>query len=122
MIIYVGTRKLLAKTCKSCGLLKQARDFTRVAGNYRNSYCNKCKNLLGRPAIRRHQQRAQSGAVKHGQPWTEQDIELLLQMSEKGLNGPQIAIALNRTVYSVYTMKYKLYSVYTMKYKPREHP
>lgn len=108
MVIYIGTRTLLAKTCKSCGVLKQAREFAKVASNYYNSYCHRCKNDLGRPAMRVHQTRAQDVAVRHRQPWTDRDIARLLDMSQKGLSGPVMALALNRTVYSVYTMKNKL--------------
>lgn len=109
MEITIGPRILLAKTCLRCGLFKQAREYAKVAADYWNSYCHKCKNLMGRPGMRQHQERAQDVAVRHRQPWTDRDIERLLEMSERGLSGPQMALALNRTVYSVYTMKNKLF-------------
>lgn len=111
MHVTVGSRTLLAKTCHICGKFKQVKDFSlvRVEGRqYRNSYCHRCNNDVARPGLRKHQQEASDAAVKHGQPWSEQDIERLLEMAERGLSGPQMAMSLNRTVYSVYTMKNKL--------------
>lgn len=107
-MIAIGKRKLLAKSCKRCGGLKQAREFSRVSRVYFNSYCNLCKNALSSPGVRAHQQAAHNAAVLHGQPWTNQDIKSLAEMAQRGLSGAQMAHALNRTVYSVYTMKNKL--------------
>lgn len=109
MKIYIGPRTLLAKTCLLCGELKMASDFGRVAKIYYNSYCHRCKNLTSSvPTTRRHQQRALEVAVRYGQPWTVQELNKLQEMAAEGLSGPQMALALNRTVYAVYTMKNKI--------------
>lgn len=108
MNITVGQRTLLAKTCKMCGKLKDGSQFCFVAKRYRNSYCNKCKNLHGRPLIQRHQDRASDVAVRARQPWTDQELSKLAAMSAAGLSGPVMALALNRSLYATYTMKNKL--------------
>lgn len=107
-MINVGTRTLLAKSCAACGEFKQSKEFVKSMGIYKNSYCNKCRNEMAAPLVKEHQQEALDAAVRHRQPWTDQDIKALLAMIEKGCTGPQMALSLNRTVYSVYTMKNKL--------------
>ena len=110
-MITAGPRKLLAKTCTHCGYLKQSSEFgvVTVGGvQYAHSYCHKCKNNCYRSVLHRHQQKAVEGAVRHAQPWTSQDLDRLREMAQRGLTGPQMAHALNRTVYAVYTMKNKI--------------
>lgn len=107
-MITVGQRVLIAKTCITCGVLKQARDFARVMQFYYTSCCHTCKNISARPRTHKHQQKALKGAVRHRQPWTVEDIHTLSAMISEGLTGPQMALALNRSVYAVYTMKQKL--------------
>lgn len=107
-MVTVGTRPLVAKTCRACGCLKLARSFCFVRKGYRNSYCNDCKNGMAKPTVHNHQERAQKVAVRHRQPWSDQEVEKLMEMAEMGLSGPVMALALNRTLYSVYTMKNKL--------------
>lgn len=109
MKISIGSRTLLAKTCLICGELKDARNFGRVSKIYYNSYCHKCKNETSAvPTTVRHQQRALEVAVRYGQPWTEAELDKLQEMAANGFTGPQMALALNRSVYAVYTMKNKI--------------
>lgn len=110
--MVIGTRILLAKTCLMCCKLKQACEFgwVVVSGKrYRNSYCQDCKNVRGRPVMKRHQERATTVAVRNREPWTAHDLDRLVEMAQRGLTGPQMALALNRTVYAVYTMKNKIF-------------
>lgn len=108
MKIAIGKRTVVAKTCLLCGLLKSADQFVTVMKYYRDSYCKSCHNVHGRPNMHRHQEKALDAAVKHGQPWDEDDIDKLLKMVEEGYTGPAMALELSRSVYSVYTMKSKL--------------
>lgn len=104
----VGKRTLLAKTCLICGELKDASQFAILQKYYRDSYCKCCHNLKARPGMYNHQQEALKVAVKHRQLWTKEEIQRLEQMASEGFSGPQMALALNRSVYAVYTMKNKL--------------
>lgn len=103
MRVTCGTRTLVAKSCAHCGHLVMAQHFPMMAGGYRTSHCNKCKNELSKPQVRGQQQRSHRVAVRHRQPWTEQDITKLEEMALDGLTGPEIALKLNRTVYAIYT-------------------
>lgn len=107
-MIAIGKRTLLAKTCLVCGELKMADQFAILQKYYRDSYCKGCHNAHARPGMHTHQERALKAAVKHRQPWTEGEIQRLERMVSEGLTGPQMALALNRSVYAVYTMKNKL--------------
>ena len=107
-MINVGTRTVVAKSCVLCGVLKMANQFAVVQKKYRDSYCRTCHNRHGRPVMRGHQETASKAASKHREPWTDSDISRLRELIEDGLTGPQIALALKRTVYSVYTMKNKI--------------
>lgn len=108
MSISAGPRTLVAKTCKVCGELKMAKCFAKVYKVYRTHICHTCKNNQSRPLMHAHQEKALTAAVKHRQPWCEAEIEKLEEMLEAGLHAPQIALALNRTVYAVYTKVHKL--------------
>lgn len=111
MRIDVGTRTLLAKTCRCCGELKPPEKFGHVKVKrklYVNSECYSCQSKKTLIATAAHQERVKRVAVRHQQPWTDQDIKKLSEMTERGLSGAVMALALNRTVYSVYTMKNRL--------------
>lgn len=108
MQLSVGTRTLLAKSCARCGVFKMADQFAVILKKYRDSYCRVCHCASAAPSTRKHQQEASEGAVRHRQPWTGTDLHLLAEMTAEGAVAAEIARALNRTIYSVYTMKNKL--------------
>ena len=113
MRITVGPRTLLAKTCVRCGLFKMADQFGFVrGGKYKDSFCRACHNLDSRPGIVAHQDRAKAVAVKHRQPWTARELDRLHEMTQKGLSAPKIALALNRTVYAIYTARNRVLPEY----------
>lgn len=104
-------RTLVAKTCRGCGELKLAKHFSTVtmkSGRYRNSQCHDCNNATGKVVMKHHQRKAVKGAVKHAQPWSEEDIKRLDELTADRVPAAEIAIELNRTVYSIYTMRNKL--------------
>lgn len=105
MHIRIGKRTILAKTCVICGVLKMANQFGRVRKVYLDSYCRACHNAHGRPVIRNHQKNALKGAVRHRQPWSDEEVLRLCEMVSEGRTGPEMALALNRSVYAVYCMK-----------------
>lgn len=108
MKISIGKRTVLAKTCTKCCRFKQANEFGRVQVVYLNSYCRRCHNGVSTPNMYYHQERSHQVAVRHRAAWTAADVQKLEEMVEKGLTGPQMSLALNRTLYAVYTMKNKL--------------
>jgi superfamily II helicase len=104
-----GTRTLVAKTCRHCGELKLAKHFSKnTCGTYYNSQCHDCNNAQSKPALKQAHSRALGVAVRHRQPWTEKDINKLHEMAADRIPVREIALALNRSVYAVYTMKTKL--------------
>lgn len=106
-MITAGVRKLVAKSCSHCHQLKDAKCFSTMPGGYYTSHCHTCKNKTGKPAAIRNQQRSLRTAVRHRQPWTDADLRKLAEMASEGHTGPEIALALNRSVCAVYTMKNK---------------
>lgn len=111
MRITVGRRTLLAKSCLECGQLKPASSFATVMKHYFQSYCHECHNVRSRPGMLEHQAGSLERALSHRKPWTEAELRYLAEMVSKGRTGPEMALELNRTVYSVYTMKSKLKKV-----------
>lgn len=104
-----GSRVLVAKTCNCCGELKLARHFSKnTSGMYYNSQCHDCNNAQSKPGLRAAHTRALHVAVRHRQPWTGKDIQRMTDMSSDGVPVKEIALALNRSVYAVYTMKTKM--------------
>lgn len=103
-----GPRKLVAKTCKHCGELKDAKHYPRQGSGYYTSHCNACKNKLGKPLTRKQQERSRRAAERHYQPWTQGELDKLAEMVSEGLTGPETARALNRSVYAINTMRNKL--------------
>lgn len=108
MITSCGARTLIAKTCNNCGELCMAKSFPKVNGIYHNSWCRTCSNAVYKHLTQKHQQTSLKGAVKHRQPWTEVDFTKMEKMTAEGLPVAQIALALNRSVYAVNTMRNKL--------------
>lgn len=106
--ISVGHRTLLAKTCLICGVLKGPEQYSLVVNGYYDSFCKECHNAYTTPRMREYQEKALKAAVNHYNAWTDEELKRLSQMTSEGRTGPQIAFALNRTVYSVYTMRSKL--------------
>lgn len=107
-MITCGARTLVAKTCIHCGELLPASRFPKINGMYHNSWCKKCQNDVYSHLTHDHQQRTLRMAVKHRQPWCEEDFQRLDEMTAEGLPVTQIALALNRSVYAVYTVRNKL--------------
>jgi hypothetical protein len=99
---------LVAKTCLICRELKLASEFAPMTGGYWDSYCKPCHRDHGRPSLYKRQETTLKGAEKHRAPWSEGDIQLLSEMISDGLTGPQMALVLNRSMYAVYTMSYKI--------------
>lgn len=112
---HVGKRRLLAKTCLTCGLLLEAARFSRKTSGTWPSVCVHCKsddNLQykkpyepneadaerARVNIQKLQAISLPGAVNHRQPWTEKDHEVL---SDSDLTGLEKALRLGRTYMAV---------------------
>lgn len=108
MQILIGKRTLLAKSCLVCGKLKPGSSYAAVMKHYKQSYCHECHNLRSRPGMHAHQEGSLERALSHRQPWSDAELRYLAEMAAKGRTGPEMALELNRTVYSVYTMKAKL--------------
>lgn len=102
-----GARPLLARTCPDCGLLLQAKWFSKNNVNVRSTFCNSCR---GKRSDRQsntfsHRRRTRDlqlkyqaitipTAVRHNQPWIEADYQVL---ADPDMSVLQKAIKLGRT-------------------------
>lgn len=107
---YVGSRRLLAKTCLGCGLLLPADWYTRrgSAGGLKRGWTDRCTRCFGRstkPRLseagkgpsrsrKKLQQITRDRAVRHGEPWLDSDHQVL---RDSRLTIFEKAIKLGRT-------------------------
>lgn len=103
-----GPRILVAKTCNFCGELRDAKCFPRIKGVYYNSWCKSCASKTYRRKTQRHQERSKEAAVNHRSTWTETDFRKMEEMTAEGRTAAQIALALNRSVYAINSIRYKM--------------
>lgn len=108
----VASRKLVAKSCKDCGLILDAWWYRLVGNGSYSSNCRKCVNSArARPPVRSsgldlaaRQRRQQLQAVTldsahhHRQPWTTQDYE---KLADPDLTHLEKALILGRTYMAV---------------------
>src|SRR4051794_3295840 len=127
----VGERILVAKTCWDCGLLRDAKHFTKPKGRTWNPHCGSCKARKYRQSVkarevysvtvrsieRKHQKESVGGATRSGTPYTEADIKYITKALKEGMTHYEIAEKLGRSFYSIKsaTTRYGLY-----KYKGRK--
>lgn len=103
-----GLRTLIAKSCSHCHELKLAKHFPKQGSGYYTSHCNDCKNKLGKPGQYRKQKVTRNAAEKHRQPWREEDLDKLSEMLSEGSSAVEMALSLERSIYSINTMVYKM--------------
>lgn len=111
----VGGRTLVARTCTACGRLADADSFPVLNAGTRNQarrkVCHACHNLrkkrdreergIGRPTAR-PPERLQTSKY---QRWSAEDDEFLTEAIRKRWGYEEIAVALGRSLNSVYTRR-----------------
>lgn len=105
-----GRRPLVAKSCSLCFELKTKEHYLLLVTGYFDSSCKKCRYAAPsrKGKTKTNQQEALEGAVKHREPWTDREIQRMLAMRSAGFSAKSVALILNRSVYSVYTMTNKV--------------
>lgn len=118
---HVGRRRLLAKTCPSCGLFLDAEWWSRQSNGSLRHHCMKCLSVAtvrsqrerGRPSTssrdggasarkfaRKLQDLSLAHAVNRGKEWTEADMPTL---SDPDLTAIEKALKLGRTYFATHT-------------------
>lgn len=110
-----GTRTILARTCTKCGELADGDSFPVISGvGARRKVCHRCQNL------QKKRDRIQRGiGVPEPRPplnlqtsrwkqWEEVDDRILRDSVEAGLTYEEIAVALGRSLSSVYQRRERL--------------
>jgi len=94
----VGRRQLVAKTCLTCGQLKDASGFRRTGRGYWQPSCYRCVHEGAKRSDYAAQARSQAGATRSGQPWTEADMLYVVTT----LDSDEVAAGkLGRTIQAV---------------------
>lgn len=103
---HVKAGRLVAKTCPTCGLLREARYFP-VAGRGHLVTCSVCVQRRGgkKGLSELHQAMTLVQASKRGEPYTEADMRVLQDVSKSNL---QVALELGRTLYAVAVQRSEL--------------
>jgi hypothetical protein len=99
--ITCGTRTLLAKSCITCGELKQASDYRMARGVYYQSECRGCQHISAKRADKKANARSQDYAVKFRDEWTERDLHELSQLTARKLPLAVVAKKLGRSLASI---------------------
>jgi hypothetical protein len=107
-----GTRTLLARTCIKCGELADGDSFPVISGTgARRKVCHNCQNALKKRdreergiglAGPRPPERLQTSKY---QRWSEVEDRILRDCIDAGIDYEEIAIALGRSLNSVYTRR-----------------
>ena len=58
---------------------------------------------MAHPSTEKHQQTSLRRATKHGKPWHEWEVKMLRKMSAEGHSAAVMALALERSLYGVYS-------------------
>lgn len=108
---FVGSRRLVARTCHACDLILDASWFTRSRSNGRwHATCNRCvtkgqrgRHTPGKPGSGAASNRALQAitlerATHHREPWTTADDEVL---ADPTLSALEKAFRLGRTIVAV---------------------
>lgn len=108
----VGTRPLVAQTCDSCGLILGAKHYQRT---HRNTWPRTCRLCINRRYRAKHpendvklaaaRKKTQSDtlptATNYNKFWTLADLDKLVELRATGMTYREIAVAVNRTLFSV---------------------
>lgn len=104
----VAGRTLVARTCDTCGEMRDASSFERGTGGWRHT-CRKCRGNLdvdqldrnrisNRHTTARSQNRTLDQAQRRGYQWTGPELEVVLRQD---LTAEVAARMLGRTLYAV---------------------
>lgn len=105
--IVIGTRTILAKTCLGCFSLKPGSEFRVTYGGYKHSQCISCTGRMARASSERSNNLTIDRAVSHRSEWTQEKIDLVWELTDKGMKAKEIAVFLGRSLYSIYMIKNK---------------
>lgn len=108
----VGERTLVAQTCDSCGLILGAKHYQRT---HRNTWPRTCRTCISRRYREKHPETDEKLALVRQQTqnetlpkatdrnkfWTLSDLDRMVELRAKGLVYREIALEMNRTLYSI---------------------
>jgi hypothetical protein len=108
----VGVRSLVAQTCDACGLILGAKHYKRT---HRNTWPRTCTLCISRRYRTKHpendvklaeaRQKTQSESLatasNYNQFWTLAELDKLVELRAQGMVYREIAIATNRTLFSI---------------------
>ena len=105
--LMAGLRPLVAKTCTTCGELKDAREYYRNAGGWYQSSCKACAGHLALTETKRINHESWDRAYKRYSRWTKAEIDKMWRLTDQGLKAKEIAALLERSVTSIYVVRNK---------------